>query len=92
MTAPVPVETAQPISAALSSGMSSRILMALSAETMVWVAYVAGPMWVTSWPRTRRRVVPSSITPRAGRRSHSCGRPVAQYRHRPHAGDQDRMT
>src|SRR5205809_7636797 len=65
MTAPTPVITEQPISAAGSSGIVLSMAIAHDSGTTETDAYVpTWPYWNTSRPRNDMRVVPSSSTPR----------------------------
>ncbi len=91
MAAPTPVVTPQPMSEAISKGMSSSILMAASWGTVMYSAKVPVPaMPNTSSPLRVNRGVPAMenwiIT-------HRCGdlRSV-QLMHFPHGGDQATMT
>jgi len=66
VTAPTPVGTQQPISAACGQGISLRIGTSISAGQTTDSAKV--PMraiWKMSWPSRLRRQVPSSIIQRA---------------------------
>jgi hypothetical protein len=79
-TAPTPVMTEQPMSAASSSGTSRRIGIAEDSWTTAWEPYVpTWPYWWTGAPRSDSRVVPSSRTPWPGRRrAQRFGRPTTQ--------------
>ena len=95
-TAPKPVTTPQPSSAACQSGSSREILTALAAATTVRSAKhaVSRPCWSVS-PFTCRRLVPSSSVPAtlhlpAG--SQRLRRPDRQARQLPHAGTSAKAT
>ena len=62
-TAPVPVSTAQPISAATSIGISSGIFVAQRAGTTASSAKDETAMWCSTSSPLRSRVVPSGMVP-----------------------------
>ncbi len=86
-TAPTPVVTPQPTSAAQSSGIFGSILIRFSAETVAYSAIAPQPEKMPSGsPRaSRTRGVPSSgVVSALPCSRHSTGRPAAQKRHLPH--------
>ncbi|OGL00278.1 MAG: hypothetical protein A3E31_14985 [Candidatus Rokubacteria bacterium RIFCSPHIGHO2_12_FULL_73_22] len=80
VTAPTPVGTQQPISAACGHGISSRIGTSISAgQTTASENVPMRAIWKMSWPLRVSRVVPSSMAQRTdGWPSQRIERPIEQ--------------
>src|SRR5262245_3776115 len=96
-TAPAPVTTPQPRSAACHSGSSSGIRTAPPAATTVYSEKhaVRRPCWSVVPSGRRRRLVPSMsipVTPCSATTSQRFGFPARQYRHERHAGTKHSAT
>ena len=86
-TAPTPVVTAQPTSAARSSGTAGSIFTRLSTCSTAYSAITPQPENTLSGfpPASRVRTLPSgSVVSALPCSRHSTGRPAAQKRHSPH--------
>ena len=95
-TAPTPVSTAQPNSAASSSGRSGSIFTHDSRATTAWVAKAETPRrWLIGSARKESRRSPESSVPAAlalAAGSQSAGRPAAQGPQRPQLGTNTSTT
>ena len=89
-TAPTPVSTAQPNSAASCNGRSRSTLTSDRRETTAWVAKAEQPRWWRMGPEPScSRICPPSSVPAplaAPPGAQSAGRPSAQGRHPPQLG------
>src|SRR5688500_7253 len=86
-TAPTPVVTPQPTSAAQSSGIFGSILIRFSADTVAYCAIEPQPEKMPSAAplASRAREVPSrGVVSALPCSRHSTGRPATQNRHLPH--------